>query len=158
MTDEIKSISVKRIVIVSEDVCPYTERIYCPEKVYECCNDILKIRTYSVETFLVFSVDTKKRITGISTITQGTLNASLVHPREVFQAALLHNAASIILVHNHPSGDPAPSPEDIAVTRKLIEAGRIMGIPVSDHIIIGDDRLFPPGFHSIRRSGCVEFE
>ena len=69
-------------------------------------------------------------------LTRGTLDASLVHPREVFRAALESSAAALIVVHNHPSGNPEPSEEDVAITRQLVQAGRIMGIPVRDHLIV----------------------
>ena len=72
----------------------------------------------------------------------GTLNANLVHPREIFEYALLHNAASIILVHNHPSGDPEPSQDDLEITKRVTEAGKIMGIDVLDHIIITKTKIF----------------
>ncbi|MBU4274449.1 DNA repair protein RadC [Patescibacteria group bacterium] len=72
----------------------------------------------------------------------GTLNANLVHPREIFEYALLGNAASVILVHNHPSGDPEPSEDDLAITKRIIEAGKIMGIDVLDHIIITKTKIF----------------
>jgi DNA repair protein RadC len=68
------------------------------------------------------------------------LNSSIVHPREVFKAAIMNNAASIVLFHNHPSGDPEPSPEDKSVTKRLVEAGKLMGIHVMDHIIIGSSK------------------
>jgi DNA repair protein RadC len=71
-------------------------------------------------------------------VSVGDLSSALVHPREVFKPAILSNAASVILAHNHPSGDPQPSPEDCAVTRRLQEAGQILGIEVLDHVIIGD--------------------
>jgi len=90
-----------------------------------------------VESFVVFCLDTQNRITACGVVTRGILNASLVHPREVFQRAILANSASIICAHNHPSGDPDPSPEDIEVTAQLVAAGRIVGIPVRDHVITG---------------------
>lgn len=80
----------------------------------------------------------------------GSLNASIVHPREVFRAAIKCSSASIICAHNHPSGDPTPSPEDIALTRRLLEAGEIVGIDVLDHLIIGDD-----GFISMKEQGLM---
>ncbi len=72
-------------------------------------------------------------------ITRGLLNSSLVHPREVFRAAIAEAAAGIVVVHNHPSGDPTPSPEDVAVTRQLVAAGRLLDLPVYDHIVIAGD-------------------
>ena len=89
------------------------------------------------EHFAVILLDTKNRILGMRDVSIGSLTASVVHPREVFQEALRFSAASMILVHNHPSGDPAPSREDIAVTDRLVKAGQIMGIPVLDHIVLG---------------------
>jgi DNA repair protein RadC len=90
------------------------------------------------EIFLSVLLDTKNQAIGISVISVGNLNSTLVHPREVFKTAILANADSIIVAHNHPSGDPTPSPEDIAVSRKLAEAGAVLGIEVEDHVIIGD--------------------
>ena len=73
-------------------------------------------------------------------VARGTLDASLVHPREVFRAAITEAAASVIVIHNHPSGDPTPSPEDRAVTRQLVDAGRLVGIEVLDHVVVGEGR------------------
>ena len=91
------------------------------------------------EVFSVILLDVKNRVIGINVVSIGSLSASVVHPREVFKAAILANAANIILTHNHPSGDPAPSKEDISITSRLVQAGRLMDIPVLDHIIIGDN-------------------
>ena len=91
------------------------------------------------EEFHILCLDTKNKINGIFRITRGTLDASLVHPREVFKAAIQCNASSIILVHNHPSGDATPSREDHSVTARLTEAGKILGIDVLDHIVYGSD-------------------
>jgi DNA repair protein RadC len=91
----------------------------------------------TTEKFIVVSVDTKLKPIGVHVVTSGTLDASLVHPREVFQHAILANAASIFLVHNHPSGDLTPSGPDRDVTRRLKDCGQLLGIPVNDHIIVG---------------------
>jgi len=90
------------------------------------------------ESFAVLCLDTQNRVATVSIVTTGTLNSSLVHPREVFQRAILANAASIICGHNHPSGDADPSPEDLEITEQLVAAGRLLGIPVRDHVIMGD--------------------
>ena len=90
------------------------------------------------EYFLTLLLDGKNRIIRRVQVSEGSLNQSIVHPREVFIPAVKESAASIILVHNHPTGDPAPSSEDIAITRRLRKASDIMGIRVLDHIIIGD--------------------
>ena len=94
------------------------------------------------EEFGIVTLDTKNKVTGYCRITLGTLDASLVHPREVFRAAMLNSASSILLVHNHPSGDATPSPEDHAVTTRLRDVGKLVGIDVLDYIIIGDDSAF----------------
>lgn len=89
------------------------------------------------ECFLSVLVDVKNRVLDVDFVSMGTLDGSLVHPREVFLNAVRSQAASVILVHNHPSGDPAPSAEDREVTRKLRSAGDVLGIPVLDHVILG---------------------
>jgi DNA repair protein RadC len=94
------------------------------------------IKDKAKEHFKLILLNTRNKIIGISTISVGTLNASLVHPREVFKEAVVRSASSVILVHNHPSDDLEPSDEDIRITRRMVEAGRIMGIDVLDHIII----------------------
>jgi DNA repair protein RadC len=90
------------------------------------------------EVFAMLCLTTTHRVIAYHEVSRGTLDRALVHPREVFKAALLANAAGIILGHNHPSGDPAPSPDDVALTRRLAQAGDILGIPVLDHIVVGD--------------------
>jgi DNA repair protein RadC len=94
-------------------------------------------RLLQVETFQVVLLNTRHRLIRIETISQGTLDTILVHPREVFKAAIAANAAALVLAHNHPSGDPTPSEADIKVTRDLIRAGQLLKIEVLDHIIIG---------------------
>lgn len=93
----------------------------------------------AVEVFLVLCLSTKRRVLGYYEVSRGTLDATLVHPRDVFKVALLANSAAIIVAHNHPSGDPTPTPDDVAVTRRLVKAGDILGIDVLDHIVVGDD-------------------
>lgn len=97
-----------------------------------------KLRHEMKEHFCVLLLDTKNRIIAEEKISEGSLNASIVHPREVFKPAIRKSANSVILIHNHPSGDTEPSREDIEVTKRLVEAGEIIGISVLDHIIIGD--------------------
>jgi DNA repair protein RadC len=94
----------------------------------------------AAEVFLMLCLSTKCRVLGYYEVSRGTLDATLVHPREVFKVALLANAAAIILAHNHPSGDPSPSVDDIDLTRRLVSAGEILGIHVVDHIVVGDGR------------------
>ncbi|GFO67250.1 UPF0758 protein [Geomonas limicola] len=94
------------------------------------------------EYFMALLLDGKNRIIRRAQISEGSLNQSLVHPREVFNVAVRESAAALILLHNHPTGDPTPSPEDLEVTRRLCEAGELMGIKVLDHIIIGDGSFY----------------
>lgn len=94
------------------------------------------------EHFRVMTLNTKKEINFIREISKGTINMTIVHAREVFRAAISDNAHSIILLHNHPTGDPSPSKEDIGLTKNLIEASKIIGIDILDHIIIGDNKYF----------------
>lgn len=90
------------------------------------------------EALAVATLDTKHRTTGVEIVALGRLDAVDVHPREVFKLAVLLNAHAILLGHNHPSGDPTPSPSDWALTRRLVEAGQLLGIPVLDHLVFGD--------------------
>ena len=92
------------------------------------------------EKFIALALNTKNHVTAVLPVSSGSLNASIVHPRELFQRAILANSASLILAHNHPSGDPTPSPEDISLTRKLVEAGQLLDLPVIDHVILGYGR------------------
>jgi len=96
------------------------------------------LRDKKQEEFWAVYLDTQNRILSERRITIGLLNSSLVHPREVFAPAIALSAASCILAHNHPSGEPDPSPEDLEVTQQLVESGRLLGIPVRDHIVLGD--------------------
>jgi len=92
------------------------------------------------EAFYVVCLDAQSQVRAIHEATRGTLNSSLVHPREVFRAAILAGAAGVVVVHNHPSGDPTPSADDRSVTRQLVDAGRLLDVPVYDHVIIGGER------------------
>ena len=105
------------------------------------------------EYFGLLLLDTKNRVIGINTVSVGDLCSTLVHPREVFKPAVLSNAASVLLFHNHPSGNLDPSPEDIAVTNRICEAGRIMGIDVVDHVVLGDKG----NFVSLRNKNLCDF-
>ncbi len=100
------------------------------------------IKDKAKEHFKLILLNPRNKIIGISTISIGTLNASLVHPREIFKDAIVHSAASVVLAHNHPSGDPDPSEDDIKITKKLVESGKILGIEVVDHIIIGKNDYY----------------
>lgn len=115
-------------------------KISSPEDVYRRIYP--RMREQKKEMFIELCLDTKNQIIREDIISVGSLNANIVHPREVFKLALAESAAHIIVAHNHPSGDPTPSREDIEITKKLAETGNIMGITVLDHVIIGDGRHF----------------
>ncbi|MCD6214279.1 MAG: DNA repair protein RadC, partial [Candidatus Desulfofervidus sp.] len=124
-------------------------RIYLsPKEVWEELKDI---RDNKKEHFVIFYLDSRNQEIKREIISVGSLNASLVHPREVFEPAVRNLAAQIILAHNHPSGDPEPSEDDITITKRLIEAGKIMGIEVVDHIIVVKN-----GFFSFKEKGLLE--
>jgi DNA repair protein RadC len=99
-----------------------------------------RLRDLQVEEFHLLALDSQSQVLREVLITRGLLNSSLVHPREVFRAAIAEAAAGIIVVHNHPSGDPTPSAEDRTVTRQLVEAGRLLDLPLYDHVVIAGDR------------------
>ena len=106
----------------------------------------------------MLTVAKKNRLIEKHLVTLGIADASLIHQREVFRPAILDSASAIVVAHNHPSGDPAPSAEDLAITRQLVAAGRIVGIRVLDHVIIGQPDGIRPGFFSVREAGLVDFE
>jgi DNA repair protein RadC len=108
------------------------------------------LRDLKQEVFKVLLLDSANHLLRDVKVSEGILNSSLVHPREVFRHAILEPAASVILLHNHPSGNPEPSPEDLQITRQLVEAGKIMGIPVHDHLIIS-----PSSFTSFAERGLI---
>ncbi len=97
------------------------------------------IRHADREHFVCLHLNSRNQINAVETVSVGTLNASLVHPREVFKAAILNNAASVIIAHNHPSNDVTPSREDIELTRRMVQAGEIIGIEILDHMIVSPD-------------------
>jgi len=113
-----------------------SSRIRSPADVYGRLGPLLRDRRQ--EEFWVLYLDTQSHVVLERCLTIGLLNSSLVHPREVFAPAIATACASVIVAHNHPSGDPEPSPEDIAVTSQLVESGKLLGIPVRDHVVLGD--------------------
>jgi DNA repair protein RadC len=122
----------------------------------ECIAEMLRedVRFYEVETFQIVLLNTRRKLIRVEKISQGTLDTILIHPREVFKIAITANAAAIVLVHNHPSGDPTPSEADIKVTRDLIRAGQLLKIEVLDHIIIGSrTQERPKDYSSLRELG-----
>ena len=124
---------------LSQESRPAVVRIREPEDVVRLFAS--RLRDLQVEEFHLLALDSQSQVLRDLLITRGLLNSSLVHPREVFRAAIAEAAAGIIVVHNHPSGDPTPSAEDRAVTRQLVEAGRLLDLPVYDHVIVAGDRF-----------------
>ena len=105
------------------------------------------------ESFWVLHLTSKNNLKSVECCTVGILDAALIHAREVFRGAIAAGAAAIVLAHNHPSGDPSPSAEDIRITRQLVDAGKIIGIKVLDHMIIGDEK----SSYSMRENGVADF-
>ena len=133
---------------LSQKAAERVEIIHGPEDVAHFA--MPRFRHEQKEHFAVMLLNTKNHILAMPDVSVGSLTASVVHPREVFQTAVRYAAASMILLHNHPSGDPSPSREDIAVTQRLVKAGKIMDIPVLDHIILGDEK-----FLSMKEKGLL---
>ena len=132
-----------------------------PESAYRLLRPVMSAATSgdSQETFFTLLLDTKNKVIGAPVeCLRGLLDTTLVHPREVFRAAVRDSAASVILAHNHPSGDPTPSKEDVDITRRLIEAGKILAIRIVDHVILGRPSDTSPGFVSLREKNLVAFE
>lgn len=141
-----------RVVLVKEKGAMYDvqKKIGSPYDAYKAITEIAKVQEEAQEVFGIITLNIKSKIVAVHEISRGALNNSLVHPREVFKPAILHNAAAIICFHNHPSGDPEPSKEDIETTKRLVEAGKIMGIEILDHIIVGEDR-----YVSLKERGVI---
>lgn len=116
--------------------------IKTPADASELFNEVFEVENECEEVLLIATLDIKNKVTGVFEVSRGSLNSSIVHPREIFKRAIVNNAASIIVCHNHPSGDPTPSQEDINVTRRLAEAGKIIGIDIIDHVIIGENSRY----------------
>lgn len=137
------------------------QKITSPADAYRVCVDIAAL---AQESFHVLTVNAKNRLINRHLVTLGLADSTAAHPREIFRAAIQDGASGMIVVHNHPSGDPTPSTEDIRVTRQLVEAGRIVDIKVLDHIVIGrpvapaGDQPGRLGYVSLRESGLCTFE
>lgn len=130
-------LKLRRVRLVTVDAQPYTSSatvITGPEDVAKVARAILPTDR---EGFVVLHLDARSTVRSVELVSIGSLNATIIHPREVFKAAILANAAAIVISHNHPSGDPKPSEEDLTITRRLHEAGRILGIELMDHVIVG---------------------
>jgi len=133
---------------------PGTRLIRTPEDAALACADIAAL---AQESFHVLCLDVRNRLINRHMVSLGTVDASIVHAREVFRAAVSDGASAVVLAHNHPSGDPAPSAEDVRITRQLIEAGKVMDIPVHDHVILGREGGGTPALLSLRDAGLCDF-
>ncbi|MCL2142082.1 MAG: DNA repair protein RadC, partial [Methanimicrococcus sp.] len=135
-----KACQIVSLFELSRRLETYTEgpkfKIKTPEDIYQFIYP--KIREEKKEKFIILCLDSKHQVIFEQIVFIGSLDISIVHPREIFKTALLESAAAIILVHNHPSGDPTPSKEDIEITKRLVDSGKLIGISILDHIIIGD--------------------
>lgn len=114
-----------------------TARITSPDIVYDFMTEVVRIQESPVEEFHILALNTKHDVIGVHLISKGTVNASIVHPREIFSRLYLNNATAFIAIHNHPTGDVRPSAEDISITKRLSEIADLHGIPLLDHIIVG---------------------
>lgn len=142
-----------KIMTVRETQQKY--KVICPEDVYKFWDDVIKKSDWyedEQEHFVVLNLDSKNQVKSFKMVTKGILDASILHPREVYRIAIKEGSKSIICIHNHPSGDTTPSYEDIKITRQLVNAGKIIGIRISDNIIVGNDCF------SMRVKNIVEFE
>jgi DNA repair protein RadC len=152
MKQTMESINLYTLKMVKErEVLYVTDNlITSPEGVYDLVEKVYELSSETVEKFGIITLNTRNKVVGMHIISVGTLNSSLVHPRDVYKTALCNNAASILAFHNHPSGDPSCSPEDIEVTQRLLEAGQLLGIELLDHIIIGEG-----SFNSLKERGLM---
>src|SRR5215471_5699222 len=134
-------IPIYRVTLVKEGKMPtYESRIRSSANAYTVLQEYLA--DTDREHFVILMLDQKNQVIGLHTVSVGSLTASVVHPRETFKAAILANAAAIICGHQHLSGCPQPSNEDRAITHRLVESGKLLGINVLDHVIVGDGRYF----------------
>ena len=131
--------------LARQEGSPRVPSLTAPKKVYELTADL---RLRRREHFVGLYLNARNRLLARETVSVGSLNASIVHPREVFEPALRHAAASLVVVHNHPSGETDPSRDDLSITRRLAEAGEILGVPLLDHVIVGAS-----GFTSLKEQG-----
>lgn len=131
--------------------CPDLDKIIrSPQEVDKLARIFLRLHEQSEEYLYMMCLNVKNYVIGVFEISHGNVNSSIAGVREIFQKALLANAVSIIMMHNHPSGDPSPSREDVEITKRMVEAGKIVGIEVLDHIVIGDR-----GYASLKEKGYL---
>jgi DNA repair protein RadC len=135
-----------QVILKKVSTFPANVFVRCPEDAAKAAENFLRI-TYSGEMpdrelFGVLYLNVKNEVVGLEVISIGSLNAAIVHPRETFKGAIIYGAASIIGFHNHPSGNPTPSPEDIQLTNRLVSVGELIGIDFCDHVVLGDGNYY----------------
>lgn len=143
----------QRAVLEKECSVNYPEidrKMNSPEKAVGLAKDYLRLHEQTEEYLYMICMNVKLEVTGIFELSHGNVNSSIFSVREIFQKALLANAVSIIVMHNHPSGDPKPSMEDIKATKRMVECGDLLGVQVIDHIIVGR-----PGYSSLKEKGYM---
>ncbi len=145
---------VNAVANLSFEVEAFNRQVRTPA---DAAQAAIQIASGEVESFGAVFLNAKNGMLSSEVITVGILDASLIHPRELFRRAVQVNAAAIVIVHNHPSGDTSPSAEDISITRKLIEAGRVMCIRIMDHVIVGTGPGGGLVFASMREAGLCDF-
>ena len=149
MSNAAKRINIVSIKMVKESSFLYqTRQILSPKDAYEMIKE--QLEGLDREQFIIACLNTKNEPINITVVSVGSLNKAIVHPREVFKTAILSNAASIMAFHNHPSGETTPSQQDIQLTKRLYEAGELLGIKLLDHLIIGDGT-----FTSLKEKGYL---
>jgi DNA repair protein RadC len=130
-----------------------SEPLNHPEAIYQLLG--AEMRRLDRESLRVVLLDTRFHLIAITEVSKGTLNESLAHPREIFKPAISHSAYAFVLVHNHPSGDPAPSEADLRLTRRIAECARVLQIEFLDHLVVGSPQQNRPGYFSFRESGIL---
>lgn len=139
MARRVRRVVSRLVDVVHEGQVTYGARVSGPRSVAGILRPLIGDRAQ--ETLVCLLLDGRHRLFGLAEVSVGTLTSSVVHPREVFGPALRLGAAAVVVAHAHPSGDPEPSAEDLAVTRRLIDCGRLLGVPLLDHLVLGGDEF-----------------
>jgi DNA repair protein RadC len=147
-----RRVDIVRLSLVRESSFLTLDRVETPADAHDVFRRFLGMES-DRELCALLCLDAKNRPTAVQTVSIGTLDSTWIHPREIYKTALLANAASIICAHSHPSGDPEPSPEDTAITRRLMLAGAVLGIPLLDHLVLGAGNAYV----SMREKGNLEY-
>jgi DNA repair protein RadC len=130
----------RAIMLVKEASYEYSDKqVNTPKSIAKLFNEVFDLGNKAEEQFYMIAINTKGQIRGVFLVAHGDLSSTVINPREIYKRAVLCNAAAIALAHNHPSGDPTPSGDDITTTKKLVDAGHVLGVAVWDHLIIGED-------------------